>query len=239
MRLLWIVLSSRAASAGCAAGGGAAARPRVPLEVLEAHAHWRGARRRGALSRGPRARLCARVDRGGATNLLTTLARWFACQRQLKGGDGGTLQIVGGGGGLFGRKVYAFDARSAMMAEHARREARGVADALHRGDLDDDEDAAEWERALPQITTALVDYAPSSPAMHASAHQQLLTYLRREDISLTNRVRGDASRRGRGRDLDSPLRRGAAAADAAETRRRRGRDAEILRRRVAVPHRGC
>ena len=114
--------------------------------------------------------------RGGATaNLLQVLARWFACQRQLRGGEGGALQIVGGSG-LFGRRVYRYHTpESQHLAEHARREARLLADALHSDELTE---ADEWERALPQITTALLDHAPKI----SSAHQQLLTYALRDAL---------------------------------------------------------
>jgi phosphatidylinositol 4-kinase len=108
-------------------------------------------------------------------NLLQVLARWFACQRQLRGGEGGALQIVGGSG-LFGRRVYQVHTpESQHLAEHARREARLLADALHSDEL---ADAADWERALPQITTALLDHAPKI----SSAHQQLLTYALRDAL---------------------------------------------------------
>ena len=103
------------------------------------------------------------------------LARWFACQRQLRGGEGGALQIVGGSG-LFGRRVYRYHTpESQHLAEHARREARLLADALHSDELTE---ADEWERALPQITTALLDHAPKI----SSAHQQLLTYALRDAL---------------------------------------------------------
>ena len=117
-----------------------------------------------------------RPRRGGATaNLLQVLARWFACQRQLRGGEGGALQIVGGSG-LFGRRVYRYHTpESQHLAEHARREARLLADALHSDELTE---ADEWERALPQITTALLDHAPKI----SSAHQQLLTYALRDAL---------------------------------------------------------
>ena len=117
-----------------------------------------------------------RPKRGGATaNLLQVLARWFACQRQLRGGEGGALQIVGGSG-LFGRRVYRYHTpESQHLAEHARREARLLADALHSDELTE---ADEWERALPQITTALLDHAPKI----SSAHQQLLTYALRDAL---------------------------------------------------------
>ena len=108
-------------------------------------------------------------------NLLQVLARWFACQRQLRGGEGSALQIVGGSG-LFGRRVYQVHTpESQHLAEHARREARLLADALLSDELTD---VADWERALPQITTALLDHAPKI----SSAHQQLLTYALRDAL---------------------------------------------------------
>ena len=139
------------------------------------------ARRRG---RRPAIRTTTwkRPKRGGATaNLLQVLARWFACQRQLRGGEGGALQIVGGSG-LFGRRVYRYHTpESQHLAEHARREARLLADALHSDELTE---ADEWERALPQITTALLDHAPKI----SSAHQQLLTYALRDALTQTHRA---------------------------------------------------
>ena len=50
---------------------------------------------------------------------------------------------------MFGRRVYRYHTpESQHLAEHARREARLLADALHSDELTE---ADEWERALPQI----------------------------------------------------------------------------------------
>ena len=75
-----------------------------------------------------------------------------------------------------GGGVYRYHTpESQHLAEHARREARLLADALHSDELTE---ADEWERALPQITTALLDHAPKI----SSAHQQLLTYALRDAL---------------------------------------------------------
>ena len=60
------------------------------------------------------------------TGLLEVLARWFACQRSLKGGEEQTLQIVGG---AFGRRtVYRYS--GGPVLEQAKMEARSVAEVL-------------------------------------------------------------------------------------------------------------
>ena len=83
--------------------------------------------------------------------LMEVLTRWFACQRSLKG-DSQALQIVGrSGGAVFSRRVYRYDHGSAADA-HAQMEARSVAEALGASDASFSDD--EWERCLPQITTA-------------------------------------------------------------------------------------
>ena len=107
------------------------------------------------------------------TGLLEVLARWFACQRSLKGGEEQTLQIVGG---AFGRRtVYRYS--GGPVLEQAKMEARSVAEVLLQ-DFSDD----EWERCLPQVTTALVDHSPSRLAVASSAHRQLLSFALRDAL---------------------------------------------------------
>ncbi|KAH8094031.1 phosphatidylinositol kinase [Aureococcus anophagefferens] len=111
--------------------------------------------------------------------LMEVLTRWFACQRSLKG-DSQALQIVGrSGGAVFSRRVYRYDHGSAADA-HAQMEARSVAEALGASDASFSDD--EWERCLPQITTALVDHSPSRLAVASSAHRQLLSFALRDAL---------------------------------------------------------
>ena len=111
--------------------------------------------------------------------LMEVLTRWFACQRSLKG-DSQALQIVGrSGGAVFSRRVYRYDHGSAADA-HAQMEARSVAEALGASDASFSDD--EWERCLPQITTALVDHSPSRLAVASAAHRQLLSFALRDAL---------------------------------------------------------
>jgi len=114
-----------------------------------------------------------------AAGLLEALARWFACHRSLgQGGGGGEVAVFARRHAGGGASLYRYAAAPDPAAELARHEARSVAHGLRADGFPE----ADWEACLPQITTALVDHAPSRAAVASSAHRSLLTFSLRDAL---------------------------------------------------------